>query len=218
MSKITKKYAVVLILTVLTAFAVKELRGDYSKISNSSIETMERIPKNLQEKWYGQDFPLEEMVYNMLGTRAIIHRSFTDDVGNNVFLSIVHYADTKVDFHAPEVCFTAQGLQTEKTFEVVHLESDEAEKSINIAQLITTSQSGRSLSYYFYKTNNFMGSSYIKMRLSVAANKLLGNDPRGSLFRVSTKLEPGQMEKAKSILAEFLRDIIPFLNTEVVKK
>jgi EpsI family protein len=212
MAKITIRYATVFLLLALTAIVVNDLHGDYSQMKDSGLEAIDNIPMQLDNGWQGKDFPLEEMVYDILETRAIVHRSFNDRNGNNVFLSIVHYADTKVDFHAPESCIGGRGLQTIKTSKTITLHVDGVEKSINVAQMITTRSNGKSLSYYFYKSGDFIGSNYIKMRLSIAANKLLNNDTRGSLIRISTTLLPEKEKESETLLVHFLQDLFPYVN------
>jgi EpsI family protein len=209
MAKLKKQYIIILLLLAATAFVVKDLQGDYSQMSESGIEAIDNIPMQLGDTWRGQDFPLEEMVYDILETRAIIHRSFTDKTGNNVFLSIVHYADTKVDFHAPESCIGGRGLKTTKTEKTIGIQTSEGEIKINMAKMVTERSNGMSLSYYFYKSGKFIGSNYIKMRLSIAANKLMNNDTRGSLIRLSTTFEPGGEEKAEFLLVHFMHDLLP---------
>jgi len=54
-----------------------------------------------------------------------------------------------------------------------------------------------------------MGSNYIKMRLSIAANKFSQNDTKGSLIRISTTLNPKDETKASSLLITFLEDLVP---------
>ncbi len=211
MAKIKTRYTVVFLLLALTAFVVNDLHGDYSQMKESGLEDIDNIPMRIDNSWQGKDFPLEEMVYDILETRAIIHRSFADKNGNNVFLSIVHYSDTKVDFHAPESCFGGRGLQTTKTTKTISLQIDGVDKSIDVAQMVTTRRNGKSLSYYFYKSGDFVGSNYIKMRLSIAANKLMNNDSRGSLIRISTTLLPEHEKESETLLARFLQDLFPYI-------
>jgi hypothetical protein len=56
-----------------------------------------------------------------------------------------------------------------------------------------------------------MGSNYIKMRLSIAANKLVRNDTRSSLIRISTALVPGHEAAAEALLRDFMEDLLPHI-------
>jgi EpsI family protein len=208
MANLKYRYLIVVLLLAVTASVVNGLQYS-SEIDDSEAADLLPIPLQIAEFWQGQDFPLEEMVYEILETRAIIHRSYTRNNGENVFLSIVHYSDTKVDFHAPEACLGGRGLKTEKTDKTISFQSGDEQIALDVAEIMTTTSTGKTLTYYFYKSGDFVGSNYIKMRLSIAANKLFENDARGSLVRISTNFEPGKKAEAESLLAGFLQDLYP---------
>lgn len=208
MANLKYRYLIVVLLLAVTASVVNGLQYS-SEIDDSEAADLLPIPLQIAELWQGQDFPLEETVYEILETRAIIHRSYTRNNGENVFLSIVHYSDTKVDFHAPEACLGGRGLKTEKTDKTISFQSGDEQIALDVAEIMTTTSTGKTLTYYFYKSGDFVGSNYIKMRLSIAANKLFENDARGSLVRISTNFEPGKKAEAESLLAGFLQDLYP---------
>ena len=188
-SKLTKRYIIVAALIIMTALIVNTLEYKPTQDKKAGLKNIQALPLRI-DKWTGKDFPLTENIYEILETRAIIHRSYTADNQDNVFLSIVHYHDTKVDFHAPEACIGGRGFKTQKSTEKITLFPGANQITINIAKMVTTRETGRTLTYYFFKSGQFIGSNYIKMRLSIAANKLTMNDTRGSLIRISTTLNP----------------------------
>lgn len=210
MENLKFQYLIVIILLTVTAFVVNGLQYGSSRDDESGLADLQAIPMQIGEWWQGKDFPLEEMVYEILETRAIIHRSFTGNNGSNVFLSIVHYSDTKVDFHAPESCIGGRGLKTEKTNKTIAFLSGDKKIILDVAKMVTTRSTGETLTYYFYKSGEFIGSNYIKMRLNIAANKLFKNDARGSLIRISTVMNPGNEAEAESLLISFLQDFYPY--------
>ncbi|MBC8440668.1 MAG: EpsI family protein [Deltaproteobacteria bacterium] len=210
MANLKFRYLIVVILLALTAFVVYNLRYDSSQDDETGLADLQAIPMQIG-KWKGQDVSLDEMVYDILETRAIIHRSFNADNEGNVFLSVVHYNDTKVDFHAPEACIGGRGFKTQKTTEILSLFSDIHQRTIEVAKMVTTRSTGQTLTYYFFKAGPFIGSNYIKMRLSIASNKLAMNDTRGSLIRISTTLTPGNELAAKSLLINFLENLLPYV-------
>ncbi len=212
MANLKLRFLVVVVLLAVTAFMVNRLQYDVSsKKGDSDLANLQRIPLQIGDSWHGQDFPLEEMVYKILETRSIIHRSYATSKGESAFLSIVHYPDAKVDFHTPEACLGGQGLKTEKSNKTITLYYGKEEKTLNVAEIITTRDTDQSLTYYFFKAGSFVGSNYIKMRLNIAFNKLGRNDSKGSLVRVSTTLKPGNETEAKLQLKRFLEDIYPYL-------
>ena len=205
------QYVIVILALLITASVVNALKYDGSHHESHDEDIFQTIPQFFDTKWKGEDYPLEEVVYDILETKTILHRSYTNKEGKGVFLSIVHYADTKVDFHAPEACFGGSGLETKKTIKTLELSNNGQQQKLNIAQLESSSSFGNSLTYYFYKTGDFIGSNYIKMRLSIAANKLIRNDTIGSLVRISTQLLPGQEDEAQQLLKDFLVDFLPHM-------
>jgi len=214
MANLKLRYLTVIILLILTASVVYSLQYNSSYDDKAGLADLQSFPMQVG-KWAGRDFLLDEMVYEILETRAIIHRSYTADNGDNVFLSVVHYHDTKVDFHAPESCIGGRGNKTVKTTKRITLTSDNQKKILSVARMITTRDTGQTLTYYFFKAGQFMGSNYIKMRLNIAANKLSRNNARASLIRISTTLIPGREDDADKKLNDFLAELLPFLRTSL---
>lgn len=208
MANLKFRYLIVTLLLIATAFVIYGQQYDSSQDDETGFADLQAVPMQIG-KWRGQDLSLDEMVYEILETRAIIHRTFTTDNGDNIFLSVVHYHDTKVDFHAPEACIGGRGLKTQKTTKILTLFSGTRQITINVAKMVTTRSTGQTLTYYFFKAGQFVGSNYIKMRLSIAANKLAMNDTRGSLIRISTTLTPGNEAAAELLLIDFLEDLLP---------
>jgi len=211
MANLKFRYVIVTLLLTVTAFMVYILRYDSSPDDETGLAILQTIPMQVG-KWKGQDVFLDETVYEILATRAIIHRSFISEKGDNVFLSVVHYHDTKVDFHTPEACLGGRGEKTTKTTKTITLFTGDQQRTFNIAEIIATRASGQTLTYYFFKSGLFLGENYIKMRLSIAANKLSRNDTRGSLIRISTSLIPGNKLVAEALLINFLEEILPYVS------
>ncbi len=194
---------------VVTTFVINSLLYD-SSLDDESLTNLQKIPMKIG-KWRGHNLSLNENVYEILETRAIIHRSFTTDNGGSVFLSIVHYNDTKVDFHAPESCIGGRGLKTQKTTKKLILLHGTRQRILYVAKMVTTRSKGQTLTYYFFKSGQFIGGNYIKMRLSIAANKIVKNDTRGSLIRISTPLTLRNEAAAESLLIDFLENLFPYI-------
>jgi len=211
MANLKVRYLLVILLLAVTASVVSGLQYT-SEVNDSRIKDLQPIPLQIAELWRGKDFSLEESVYEILETRAIIHRSYTRSNGGSVFLSIVSYSDTKVDFHAPEACLGGVGLKTAKTNKTISFLSGDETITLDVAELVTTKSTDKTLTYYFYKSGSFVGSNYIKMRLNIAANKLFRNNTKGSLIRISTIIKPGSKADEKSLLIGFMQDIFPYLH------
>jgi EpsI family protein len=208
MANLKLRYLTIVILLVLAGTVVYGLQYDSSYDDRAGLADLQSFPMQVG-KWTGRDFSLDEMVYEILETRAILHRSYSADNGDDVFLSVVHYHDTKVDFHAPEACIGCRGNKTGKTTKRIMLTSVNKKKRLEIASMITTRDTGQTLTYYFFKAGPFMGSNYIKMRWNIAVNKLARNDARASLIRISTVLLPGKEVESEKRLKDFLEEFLP---------
>lgn len=204
------RYLTIVLLLFVTTVVVHALQYSPDQDDEAGLADLQQVPMRVGE-WQGEEFPLEERTYDILETRAIIHRSFRSFEGENAFLSVVHYHDTKVGFHQPEECLGGIGLKTEKTTKAISLRSGDETISFNLARVVSTHQNGKSLVYYFYKAGPFVGSNYMMMRLNIAANKMMRNDTKGSLIRISTELIPGRENNAETLLLGFLQDLFPYI-------
>jgi len=211
MTDLRIRYLSVVLLLAITAFVVNGLHYEPSQNDRAGFSDLRAIPMQIGKQWRGEDLPLEEVVYDILETRTIIHRLYSSTERDIVFLSIVHYQDTKMDFHAPESCFGGRGLKTIKKTKAISFLVGDQKVNLNVAEMTTTKESGQVLSYYFYKSGRFTGSNYIKMRFNVAVNKLVRGDARGSLIRIATVLVPGKKAQAEAMLTGFLRNIFPYV-------
>lgn len=204
-------YCLVIIVLSLTGFLVMKLNyGTYYK-QEDSMTAVGAIPVDMGI-WHGTDIHLDPIVFDILETRAIIHRNYTDKIqGNDVFLSIVYYQDTKVDFHAPESCLAGQGYTMSKTTKTIAFPFNGQSKVLQVSQLIRQSNIDRQLIYYFYKNGDYIGNSYIKLRFHLAKNKLFFSRRSGSLIRTSTVLKDSKIESADGLLVDFIETLYPYL-------
>jgi EpsI family protein len=172
-----------------------------------ALEIVEKIPKKL-DHWQGHDFPLEELIYDILETRSIIHRNYQSN-DKNVFLSVVYYPETKVDFHAPESCLAGQGVEINKSRKKIKINYMEKNILLDVNTIIRRNNYSKELIYYFYKTGEFIGYNYIKLRIKLAFTKLVGKPTAGSLIRISTPLNSS--DSAEKVLSEFIETLYPFI-------
>ncbi|VAW34694.1 hypothetical protein MNBD_DELTA04-1624 [hydrothermal vent metagenome] len=211
MASLKLRYLIALVLLSAAACLVKSLQYDSKQDDVAGLAAIRTIPMRLG-KWQGHDVPLAEEVYDILETRAILNRKYVSPEGNYIFLSIVHYSDTKVDFHAPEACLGGRGERTTKIVKKIYLTLNGKTFPLTIAEVKAKNFDSQSLSYYFYKAGNFMGQSYIKMRLNIAYNRLTEQNKSGSLIRVSVPMQlTVSKEKQEAQLVQFLQELVPFL-------
>lgn len=175
-------------------------------------QVIKNIPMNFGQ-WHGEDKELGALVHEILRTDSIIHRSYRNQKGQEVFLSLVYYKDSKVDFHAPESCLGGQGISTVKESKLITINSAGRPIEINLNQLLHTQDNTETLVYYFYKAGNFLGKSYVALRLNLALNKFGKVQKSGSLIRISTPISniDTQHKNAEMILKDFIEELYPYI-------
>lgn len=209
MEKLKIRYIIVTIIIAVIAGLVNFIEYDTRYKSEDAIQTISKIPIKLG-MWQGSNVFLAENVYDILETRAIIHRSYEFE-SQRVFLSLVYYPETKVDFHAPEACLGGIGKKIKKTSKSIAFINGGEKVSLDLNQLVYNDGMNEELVYYFYKAGSFMGKSYIRLRLKLAANKLSGNGAAGALIRISTPDKKMGRTVAPDRLKGFIRDLYPYL-------
>lgn len=197
----------------MCAFIIQFIGYDSATNMDQDVETVRKIPLTIGH-WQGQDYPLESWVYDILETRAILHRNYTNDEGRSIFLSIVYYAETKVDFHRPEACLGGQGFKTRKSPLTIEVDYLKGKVNLNLNRLIRKDKGNNTLVYYFFKSGDFLGRSYIKLRLNLIFNKFKNANKSGSLIRISTpSTNNGKNEVNDSHLRlqQFINSLHPYL-------
>ena len=126
-------------------------------------------------------------------------------------LSIVYYPETKVDFHTPESCLGGRGIEIKKSVKSITVMSGGQEVKIDLNQLIWQGEGKQRMVYYFYKAGQFLGQSYIKLRVNLALNKFRNTEKSGSLIRISTAIPSLNIQEASDNLCDFIVVLYPFL-------
>lgn len=204
------RYLAAALLIVITTAIVQLLQYDSQYDDTAAVIAINKIPLRIAS-WTGYDVQLDKKIYEILDTNAIVHRTYLSDDGDAIFLSIVHYADTKVDFHAPEGCLGGSGIKAEKRVKSIVISTAGRKQNIDIAEIVTDDEGAKTLVYYFYKVGDFVGQNYIQMRINVAKNKLTKGDTSGSLIRVSTPINSANSVDAAPTLLRFLKDVYPVM-------
>lgn len=209
MEKIRNRHLILIIIMFLASVLVNFLTYETYHKAETGIQAIEKIPIKIG-KWQGKDVTLDGQIYKFLETKSIIHRNYILN-GKNVFLSIVYYPETKVDFHAPEACLAGQGIQISKNTKAIFIKYNGKKVKVKLNQLVRQNNNSNELIYYFYKAGDFIGQSYIKLRFTLAINKLSNNKKSGALIRVSTPVLMDDEQKTEKILINFIEQLYPFV-------
>lgn len=210
MMNLRNRYLLFVIILVVFIFVGYPLKYDSSINSESALQAVNKLPKEYND-WRGRDVYLDPTVYEILDTKAIIHREYVNSKGQSVLLSIVYYSDTKVDFHTPEGCLGGKGIRAKKSVKPISIKNEAQYISFDVAEIKTNYNRNKSIVYYFYKAGKFIGQNYIKMRLNIAKNKFLSKNRSGALIRISTNLKSNGENTGEGILKNFLDDFFIYI-------
>jgi EpsI family protein len=207
---ITNRYLIVIFVLIISSVLIHLLTYNKFYRTEEGLAHIVKIPLEIGG-WHGQDIFIEDRIFEILETKSILQRKYSSDQGYEVLLTIVYYPETKVDFHAPEACFSGQGISISKSEKTLNILKDGMIFELKINQLIKQQMNSENLIYYFYKADNFFGSSYIKLRFSLALNKFLSNEKNGALIIVSSMMKNQDTKKESEVLQKFIQDIFPFM-------
>ncbi len=204
-----KKYVIILLMFALSALGVNYLSYDASGRAEDGSGAIKKIPHTIGA-WRGEDFPLDSSVYEILETKAIIHRNYTFN-DKKILLSVVYYPETKVDFHPPESCLGGKGIRTQSSVKRIQLDYNGDNINLGINTILREQGEDKQLVYYFYKAGPFVGNSYIKLRFSLAVNKFSSKEKSGALIRISTPVYSSDYKRAETALRDFMGELYPYI-------
>ncbi len=169
---------------------------------------LEQFPLKLRH-WEGVRQPLEERIYRILDTDTVMVNRYRN--GNeSVFFTVVYYPEAKVEFHPPESCNSSRGDS------VVNLGTRELQAGpqrnlptvrVNVFSVARVNGS-QDLYYYFFKTGDLSGDSYLNLRIRMAMNHILAKNKGGAMLVLSTPISKS-IEVSQQLLDRFFQDIHP---------
>ena len=196
----------------MLALCVNLFSYDTTSYAELGVEKVQKIPLRIGT-WTGRDNSLDAKVYDILETEAILHRNYTNSAGENVFLSLVYYPDAKVDFHSPAACLAPRSVPLNKIADQLTLPMhDGPDRYIAVNRLLYEDRGYDVLVYYFFKTGNYWGRSYITLRLQLILHKFFNPTKSGAMIRVSTHIDSkDSLDSSKKIIEKFTANLYPYL-------
>lgn len=213
MENIRNRCFILIVILLLMTSLVTILEYDIFEKSDYGLEIIKRVPYHIGE-WKGTDVKLNEDVFEILETKSIIHRNYASEK-NDVFLSLVYYPDTKVDFHAPEACLGGSGERLEKEKKILNIDINGKKIELHVNQLVRKNGLFKELIFYWYKAGAYMGESYFGLRFNIAVNKMVSKNKSGALIRVSTKIDNDKYDEASDRLKRFIEKLTPSLISSI---
>ncbi len=199
-----KKYFVVisiLLVSLVFIFIIEQAKG---KVSYTA--SLKNIPYRIGE-WEGKDVSVSDRTYEILETRDVLVREYTDKEGDSVALAIVYSDNNRDSFHPPEYCYLGGGAQLiEKGKDVISLDGN---MMFYMNKLVMNPVKNGLRVWYWYSVGDRFIANYYVQQLLFLWDALRGINNGGALIRVSVRgNNPRSLEnKAKS----FIRQMLPSL-------
>jgi EpsI family protein len=199
-------------LCVLALAAVLSTYLAWPRSTPSATNVLASFPLALGD-WRGQDFKLDDRVYNILGTRDVLSRSYGNDLGKSLQLVIVLSQQSGKRTHPPDQCFAGEGNTTVSSEDRTVSCSEAA--PIRVHELVLDRWDGCRVVWYFYKSGPNLNTSYWRHQAGVALRKLRNPAAADLLIRVDTFVRHGDVEHGRALLLDFLSHSLPPILTSL---
>jgi EpsI family protein len=150
--------------------------------------------------WKSSDLPISERDYQILETRNLIMREYTNSKGDAVTLYIIYSENNRKVVHPPELCLTGGGQSIEDKNSVQI-------GNIRAVKLLMQQGDSRQLVLYWFKAGNLNTDRYVKQQLKVVFDLLRGKKTSSALIRITTTVKDGDNQAALALLKGFVLEI-----------
>jgi EpsI family protein len=162
--------------------------------------TLDALPTRLGSWTSEEDVPLEATVESILQADYNVQRRYRHAVGDVVWVYFGYYGTARggTPEHTPRVCFKAHGWQIEDH------ERIEVAGELRVNELVVSLGGERQLVHYWFRSFRKTGLlGDFDQTFDHLLGRLLHHRADGSLVRVSTRIEDGDRDSARSRLLAF---------------
>ena len=202
MKEFKNRYFMVTFLLSIAAFSVIMYQSA-SKDIFPSVD-LSKIPAQIGN-WGSRDIQLEKRIFDILQTPSVLVREYTNSEAKSVLLTIVYYRKNRVEFHSPERCAVGQGSYIDENgIEIIR---DDA-RSIIANKFIVKGEGRREVNLYYFKSGDFITSSYLKLKLHMMRNKLKGLPNSGALVKFSAFVGQNiNVDETIKVMKNFIKEV-----------
>ncbi|MEM9176210.1 MAG: exosortase C-terminal domain/associated protein EpsI [Myxococcota bacterium] len=167
-------------------------------VLESDPTRFEGLPASLNG-WRSVDIAMDESVSEMLAADHNVQRAYIHPQRYVVFVYLGYYGTRRggTPEHTPDVCYPAQGWSiVEATDRPVGGAS-----GFDVREFIVAKDGERRLVHYWYRTSHATGiTSIARLRFQHFWGRLTRNRGDGALVRLSTRIDGGDVDGARSRL------------------
>lgn len=173
--------------------------------AEGAVNISHRIPLVIGQ-WQGVDVPLEKYVYDILGTRNVFVREYTQQNYEPVTLSIVYTRDNPDSIHPPEICYTGGGanIAGRRIRRIKLLDGS----IVSVNEIDLSLPRSRILSWHCFSFGSSFTENYYIQQMHLMMDVILHRSCRGALLRI---VASGDQEHAVKALTNFLNQIVPYV-------
>ena len=205
MNKTIIKYTALFLILAVTS--VLSLMLFFRERSDHDLIDMNKTFPYTVGDWKGEDLKIDKYDYNMLETRNVLLREYTNPQGEMLSFFIVYSETNRSVFHPPEVCLIGSGIAiTDKK-----TESITAGMNKFMTNKLYLEKSDRNeIVLYGYKVGGFYTDKFYLQQALFALNQLFGRHVGGATVRVSMQVR-GSEEETTAELKGFLSQAIQII-------
>jgi EpsI family protein len=204
MNKNTISYVVV--IGVLVIASILSLKLFFRQRMERDIVDVRKFPYVIGE-WKGKNIPLSERDYDILETRNLILREYSNAKNETLYLFLIYSETNRSVFHPPEVCMIGSGMSiTDKVTETIVTPGT----SFPANKLYAEEKGLKQIILYSYKAGKFYTDNFYLQQVHFVFNQLFGKHKGGATIRVSMPILKSE-EETTAILKNFLQQTIGIL-------
>ncbi len=184
------------ILLITSVFSLGLFRRDMSARDKLDVHSFPMV----LDGWRGRELPITEKEYDILETRNLISREYTNSSGDRLYLLIIYSETNRSVFHPPEVCMIGGGMAiTNKLIE----NFDVGDKVFTTNKLFAEKGQYKEIILNCYKAGNIYTANFYLQQTRLAFNQIFGRNVPGATLRVSMAVGKDQAATLAT-LKEFL--------------
>ena len=181
-----------------------------------AMEFSLNVPRRLGQ-WVGEDEPVSETVYSMLGTENVLVRTYQGGPhGDSAMLGIVAVRGGGRRVHPPEECLKGGGYEIlTRQVRGVNISTPSGDLVVPVRELILRKQDSRRLAWYFYKAGDDFQSNYWIHEAAVILRRVTRPQTADVLVLLETEVSENDLQVARSSLQDLLSAAIPTIKQQL---
>lgn len=173
-----------------SSFDIKSEKGD----------VYTEFPLNL-DGWRGEDTPVDDNTYEILETKNVLSRVYTDPGGERVYLLLVSSKEDRRVAHPPEVCYLSSNFEIldQETYKMEAQDLGKIPVNVFVARPERRPEE-RQYVLYVYKVGGRYTTNYYSQQLRFALDRFSGGKSQVHLIRLAGR--------SKEALERFLPKVL----------